>query len=45
VARDAGLVGAEAYSATLAASLPTILRNAALMRKAPAWLKGRGPAR
>lgn len=45
VARDAGLVGADVYSATLAASLLTILVNAALMRKVPAWLDRRGPAR
>jgi CPA2 family monovalent cation:H+ antiporter-2 len=32
VARDAGLVETDVYSATLAASLPTILLNAILMR-------------
>ncbi len=45
VARDAGLVGGEVYSATLAASLLTILVNAALMRKAPTWLSRGRPAR
>jgi CPA2 family monovalent cation:H+ antiporter-2 len=38
VARDAGLVDAPVYSATLAASLLTILLNAFLMRAAPEWL-------
>jgi CPA2 family monovalent cation:H+ antiporter-2 len=38
VARTAGHVGAEVYNATLAASLVTILINAALVRAAPAWL-------
>jgi CPA2 family monovalent cation:H+ antiporter-2 len=38
VARDAGLVDAPVYSATLAASLLTILLNAFLMRAAPKWI-------
>jgi CPA2 family monovalent cation:H+ antiporter-2 len=38
VARDAGHVGADLYQATLAASLITILVNAALMRTVPAWV-------
>jgi CPA2 family monovalent cation:H+ antiporter-2 len=38
VARDAGLVDTAVYSATLAASLLTILLNAVLMRAAPEWL-------
>jgi CPA2 family monovalent cation:H+ antiporter-2 len=38
VARDAGLVGADVYSATLAASLLTILLNAYLMHAAPGWI-------
>jgi CPA2 family monovalent cation:H+ antiporter-2 len=38
VARGAGLVGDEVYQATLAASLLTILINAALMRVMPRWL-------
>jgi CPA2 family monovalent cation:H+ antiporter-2 len=38
VARDAGLVGADVYSATLAASLLTILVNAVSIRAAPVWL-------
>jgi monovalent cation:H+ antiporter-2, CPA2 family len=38
VARDAGLVDAPVYSATLAASLLTILLNAFLMRAAPEWI-------
>jgi CPA2 family monovalent cation:H+ antiporter-2 len=42
VARDAGLVDANVYSATLAASLLTILLNAILMRAAPEWLEHRG---
>jgi CPA2 family monovalent cation:H+ antiporter-2 len=45
VARDAGLVGAEVHSATLAASLLTILVNAALMRNVPAWLNRSEAAR
>lgn len=39
VARDAGLVAADVYSATLAASLLTILLNAVLMRAAPEWVE------
>jgi CPA2 family monovalent cation:H+ antiporter-2 len=38
VARSAGHVGDEVYQATLAASLLTILANAALMRVVPRWL-------
>ncbi len=38
VARTAGHVGDEVYSATLAASLLTILLNALLVRYVPAWL-------
>ena len=38
VARDAGLVGSDVYSAILAASLLTILVNAILIRAAPVWL-------
>ncbi len=38
VARDAGLVGADVYSATLAASLLTILVNAISIRAAPVWI-------
>jgi len=38
VARDAGLVEPHLYSATLAASLLTILLNAVLMRAAPEFL-------
>ena len=41
VARRAGHVGDEVYQATLAASLLTILANAALIRTVPRWL---GPA-
>ena len=37
-ARDAGLVGADVYNATLATSLLTILANAALVRFVPRWL-------
>ena len=40
VARDAGLVDANVYSATLAASLLTILLNAFLTRMAPQWIAG-----
>lgn len=40
VARDAGLVDADVYSATLAASLLTILLNAFLMRMVPGWIGG-----
>ncbi len=45
VARDAGIVGSEIYSATLAASLITILLNAALVRYIPASLARRHLAR
>ncbi|MGH7414115.1 MAG: cation:proton antiporter [Candidatus Rokuibacteriota bacterium] len=38
VARSAGHVGADIYNATLAASLVTILINAALVRAAPGWI-------
>src|SRR5205814_2527891 len=38
VARDAGLVGDDVYTATLAASLITILLNGLLVRHAPDWL-------
>ena len=38
VARDAHLVEADVYSATLAASLLTILLNAFLMRTVPEWI-------
>ncbi|MBI1737214.1 MAG: cation:proton antiporter [Candidatus Rokubacteria bacterium] len=38
VARRAGHVGDEVYQATLAASLLTILANAALIRTVPRWL-------
>src|SRR5439155_3113601 len=38
VARQAGHVGADIYNATLAASLVTILINAALVRLVPAWI-------
>jgi CPA2 family monovalent cation:H+ antiporter-2 len=38
VARSAGHVGADIYNATLAASLVTILINAALVRTAPGWI-------
>ena len=41
VARTARLVGNDVYSATLAASLLTILINALLVRYMPAWI-GRG---
>jgi CPA2 family monovalent cation:H+ antiporter-2 len=42
VARQAGHVGLDVYNATLAASLVTILFNAALVRIVPAWI---GPVR
>ncbi|MGH7303090.1 MAG: NAD-binding protein, partial [Candidatus Rokuibacteriota bacterium] len=42
VARQAGHVGDDVYSATLTASLVTILINAALVRLVPRWI---GPAR
>jgi len=38
VARNAGIVGNDIYNATLAASLVTILLNAALFRSIPPWL-------
>ncbi|WHZ24291.1 MAG: hypothetical protein OJF47_003403 [Nitrospira sp.] len=38
VAKSAGHVGADVYNATLAASLLTILLNAALVRYVPDWL-------
>ena len=38
VARQAGHVGADVYNATLAASLVTILINAALVRTVPRWI-------
>ncbi|HUM16875.1 MAG TPA: cation:proton antiporter [Candidatus Nitrosotalea sp.] len=38
VARQAGHVGVDVYNATLAASLITILINAALVRTAPTWI-------
>lgn len=38
VAKAAGHVGSEVYNATLAASLITILMNAALVRYVPGWL-------
>jgi monovalent cation:H+ antiporter-2, CPA2 family len=38
VARNSGLVGPEVYNATLAASLVTILANAALVRYMPNWI-------
>jgi CPA2 family monovalent cation:H+ antiporter-2 len=40
VARASGLVGPDVYHAVLAASLLTILVNAALMRWVPAWIEG-----
>jgi monovalent cation:H+ antiporter-2, CPA2 family len=42
VARQAGHVGLDVYNATLAASLVTILLNAALVRVVPGWI---GPGR
>jgi CPA2 family monovalent cation:H+ antiporter-2 len=38
VARSSGLVGPDVYNATLAASLVTILMNAALVRFVPNWI-------
>src|SRR4029077_19006055 len=38
VARSSGLVGPDVYNATLAASLVTILVNAALVRYVPNWI-------
>lgn len=43
VARDAKLVEPDVYSATLAASLLTILLNAFLMRAVPGWIAGHAP--
>ena len=43
VARDARLVDSDVYSATLAASLLTILLNAFLMRMVPGWIAGLHP--
>ncbi|MDR4466083.1 MAG: cation:proton antiporter [Nitrospira sp.] len=45
VAKAAGHVGNEVYNATLAASLLTILANAALVRYVPGWLGQRSLAR
>jgi monovalent cation:H+ antiporter-2, CPA2 family len=45
VARSAGHVGAEVYNATLAASLLTILLNAALVRAGHRWIGRAGPTR
>ena len=42
LARDARLVDNDIYSATLAASLLTILLNAFLMRIVPGWIAGLG---
>lgn len=39
IAHSSGLVGEDVYNATLAASLITILLNAALMRFAPGWVR------
>jgi CPA2 family monovalent cation:H+ antiporter-2 len=44
-ARDAGLVGADVYNATLATALVTILANAALVRFAPRRLSRAAPDR
>jgi CPA2 family monovalent cation:H+ antiporter-2 len=38
-AREAGIVGSDIYNATLAASLISILVNAALLRTVPGWIK------
>ena len=43
VAKAAGHVGSEVYNATLAASLITILINAALVRYMPSWFVQRRP--
>jgi CPA2 family monovalent cation:H+ antiporter-2 len=45
VAREAGHVGDGVYNATLAASLITILLNAALVRAVPGWIARAGLAR
>ncbi len=45
VAKTAGHVGSEVYNATLAASLLTILMNAALVRYVPGWLGRKHPGR
>ncbi len=45
VARTAGHIGSEVYNATLAASLITILMNAALVRYVPDWIGRRRLAR
>jgi CPA2 family monovalent cation:H+ antiporter-2 len=45
VARDARLVDSDVYSATLAASLLTILLNAFLMRMVPGWIAGLHPTK
>ena len=42
VARGGGHVGDDVYNATLAASLLTILINAALVRLVPRWIGARG---
>jgi predicted Kef-type K+ transport protein len=42
VSRAAGHVGEDVYSATLAASLLSILLNALLMRHVPRWLAAGG---
>ena len=42
IARSSGLVDEAVYNATLAASLITILLNAALMHFAPGWVRPRG---
>lgn len=44
IARSSGLVDEGIYNATLAASLITILFNAALMRLAPGWVRPRRDA-
>ena len=45
VAKTAGHVGSDVYNATLAASLITILLNAALVRYVPVWMDRRRLAR
>jgi CPA2 family monovalent cation:H+ antiporter-2 len=42
---SAGHIGVEVFNATLVTSLLTILANAVLVRKAPAWLAGRNRSR